>query len=269
MSKIPKLMRGAEPQFYRGNEIGCLVTHGFMASPGEVGWLGQHLAEQSYTVYVPRLAGHGIDPKHMRRMRWQDWYAQMQDGYHLLRQQCEKVIVIGHSMGGLLSILLAANEQVDALVVAATPISAGEKDPKLRYSRLTDLIRPYLYFPTEPELRAKIEAEQRQRGDSIIMGRVHYHKWSTRAIYEYYAVERAARQQLSQVTTPLLLLYAEQDETATIESAETIAARVRSSKIEKHILKDGAHIIFQDSGRDEAFQVVADFVAQIISEEEV
>lgn len=269
MSKIPKLMRGAEPKFYRGNEIGCLVTHGFMASPSEVGWLGQHLAQQGYTVYVPRLAGHGIDPKHMRRMRWQDWYAQTLDGYHILRQQCEKVIVIGHSTGALLSILLAVNEVVDALVVAAASVSLGLKDPKLRLTRLLDLLRPYTYHLTEPELAAQIEVEQKRRGDSIINSRVHYDKWATRAIYEYYAVERVARQHLSQVTAPLLLLYAQQDETGTIADAETIAAHVRSSKIEKHILKDGAHIIFQDSGRDEAFQVVADFVARIISDEEI
>lgn len=269
MSKIPKLMRGAEPQFYRGNEIGCLVIHGFMASPGEIGWLGQHLAEQGYTVYVPRLTGHGIDPKHMRRMRWQDWYAQVLDGYHLLRQQCKKIIVIGHSMGGLLSILLAANETVDALVVSASPISLGQKDLTLRYTRLIDLIRPYIYYPSEPELLVEIESEQKRRGDTIINSRVHYPKWSTRAIYEFYAVERVTRQNLSRVTAPLLLLYAEQDDTGSIAESETIAKHVRSSIIEKHILKDGGHIIFQDTGRDEAFQAVADFVARITSIEEI
>lgn len=266
MSKIPKLMLGAEPQFYRGNEIGCLVTHGFMASPAEVGWLGQYLAEQGYTVYVPRLTGHGIDPKHMRQARWQDWYGDVLNGYHLLRQHCKKVIAIGHSMGGLLSILLSINENVDALVVAAMPISLGEKDPKLAQARLLDLIMPYTYHPSEPELNAEIAAEQKRRGEPIIFGRVHYPKWSTRAAYEYYRLERTTKEHLSEVITPILLLYAQQDETGTIEDAETIAMTIRSSKIEMHILKDGAHIIFQDSGREEAFQVVADFVTRITSD---
>jgi carboxylesterase len=266
MSKIPKLMLGAEPQFYHGNEVGCLVIHGFMASPGEVAWLGQYLAKQGYTVYVPRLTGHGIDPKHMQRMRWQDWYGHVLDAYYLLRQQCEKVIVIGHSMGGLLSILLAANETVDAVVLSATPISLGERDSSLQFTRLIDLVRPYTYHPSETELNAVIEKEQKRRGDSIIVSRVHYPKWSTRAVYEYYRLERVAKRQLSGVTKPLLLVYAEQDDTGIVKDAETIAARVRSSKIEKHILKDGGHIIFQDADRDEAFQAVADFVARIIAE---
>ena len=118
-----KLIKGAEPQFYRGNQIGCLVLHGFMASPNEVGWMGQHLAEEGYTVYVPRLTGHGINPEHMTRMRWQDWYGQVLDSYHILRQQCEQVYIIGHSMGALLALLLAADDRltVDGVIVAAAP----------------------------------------------------------------------------------------------------------------------------------------------------
>src|SRR5690606_32782666 len=130
------LMYGAEPQFYRGNHIGCLVVHGFMASPAEVVWVGQHLAEQGYTVYVPRLTGHGIDPTHMQRMIWQDWYAQVLDAYHILRQQCDVVVAIGHSMGGLLSLLLASDHPLDALVVCATPINLGENRLTLRHADL-------------------------------------------------------------------------------------------------------------------------------------
>lgn len=266
MSKIPKLMLGAEPKFYRGNEIGCLVTHGFMASPAEVGWLGEYLAKEAYTIYVPRLTGHGIDPKHMRRMRWEDWYGDVLSGYHLLRQQCKKVIAIGHSMGGLLSMLLSVNEAVDALVLAATSITYGDRHPIVPSARLVDLVRPYTYHFSEEHLKTEIETEQKRRGDRIIVGRVNYQKWSTRAVHEYYRLEGFSRKHLSQVSTPILLLYAEQDETGTIEDAETIAASIRSSKIEMHILKDGAHIMFQDSGREEAFQVVADFVARMTKE---
>lgn len=267
MTKIPKLITGAEPQFYRGNNVGCLVTHGFMASPNEIEWAGKHLAKQGYTVYVPRLTGHGIDPTHMRRMRWQDWYAQVLDGYHILRQQCDTIIAVGHSMGGLLSLLLAVDNPVDALAVCASPVTLSESRLSVKYSRFLNLIMPYTNHPGDPVLNTAIIAEQKKRGEAII-GRVNYQKWSTRAVHEFYLLEKVVQANIASVTVPLLLLYAEQDTTGTPEQAEQIASAVRSKHIETHYLKEGAHIIFQDKGRDEAFTVLADFVGRMINIEE-
>jgi carboxylesterase len=257
--EIPKLIAGAEPQFYRGNEIGCLISHGFMASPGEVGWLGKHLAEQGYTVYVPRLTGHGIHYTHMTRMRWEDWYAQVLDGYHMLKQQCEQVVAIGHSMGGMLSLLLAANESVDALVVAAAPLKL--KGASLPYAQWLSRIMPFTHHPSEAELNAVIEAEQARRGETVL-SRVHYANWSTRAVYEIYRLSLDMQPHLPQVKVPLLLLYSENDTTAPLHNMDRIVNAVQSTTIEKHILSRGEHIIFQDEGRDEAFQIVTNFIKQ-------
>lgn len=254
---MPDLLRGAEPQFYRGNEIGCLVIHGFMASPAEVGWLGKHLADQGYTVYVPRLTGHGINPRHMRRMRWEDWYGQVLDGYHLLKQQCEKVYVIGHSMGGLLSLLLASEKNVDGLVVVATPFSIDYALAPVTI--LIDLMMPYTEHPSEPELNAVIIAEQEKRGETVT-SRVHYPKWSTRAVHEFYRLMTYTRKMVGKVSTPVLLLYAEHDETAPPAQMDWLAKHIKSKHIEKATLHQGGHIIFQDAARDEAFETVARFI---------
>ena len=53
-----------------GGDVGCLVLHGFTATPSEVRWLAEHLAGQGHTVYAPRLAGHGTTPEALARTRW-------------------------------------------------------------------------------------------------------------------------------------------------------------------------------------------------------
>lgn len=258
----PQLLPGAQPRFHRGNGIGCLVVHGFMASPAEVGWLGDHLAQEAgYTVYVPRLPGHGMDARHMRRMRWQDWLGQVLDGYQLLAQQCDKVYIAGHSMGGLLALMLAAQQPqaLGGVIVAASPIVPPA--PIMRWTRWLSLVRPYSYHPSEDDLNATILAEQDARDEETV-GRVHYARWSSRAVYELYLLIGETEQILPQVTAPLLLLYAEQDITAAAHNAERIAQSVSSEQVETVLIDEGAHIMFQDVGREVAFDAVAAFIAK-------
>ena len=104
-----------------GDKTGCLLVHGWTGAPQEVRWLGQHLAAQGYTVHGVRLAGHGTTPRDMGRTHWRDWYASLLDGYYLLRQTCERVFALGLSMGAALSLLLAANEDLNGVVAMASP----------------------------------------------------------------------------------------------------------------------------------------------------
>ncbi len=256
---LPQIMPGALPYFHRGGAVGCLILHGFMASRGEVGWLGEYLAEQGYTVYVPRLPGHSINPHDMKRMRWQDWYAQALDSYHILQQQCDKIFLIGHSMGGLLASLLATAVPADGLVIAGSPIRIPNN--QMRFARLASLFRAFTYHPTGEPLQGTVKAEQERRGESVI-GRVNYIPWSSRAVHELYLLIKIAYDFLPQIKMPTGLVYAIQDETILWGDHEIVAERLGTSEVETYIIEQGGHIIFQDTGREEAFHAVGDFIRQ-------
>lgn len=259
MSQLPALMPGSESFFYSGGATGCLCLHGFMASPAEVRWMGQALAEQGWTVYGPRLPGHGTHPLDMNRHRWQDWFAAALDGYHLLRARCEQVFVVGHSMGGLLALLVASAAPVSGTAVLASPLRFRQRSVAmahwLRY------VRPYSSHPDSGRLNQIVREEQARRGEPVL-GRVRYDLWSSRAVAELHAVSQAAQRALPRVQSPLLLIYSEADQTVAPENVEIIRKGVRSTQITHHILRDSDHILPQDVEREEVFARVIAFIQQ-------
>lgn len=250
-------MSGGESFFFRGGSTGVLCLHGFMASPAEIRWLGKHLADLGSTVYGPRLPGHATNHRDMARQRWQDWYTTVEDALGILRTQCDKVFVVGHSMGGMLGLLLAANTQVDGLAALATPVLFT--NPSMAAAHWAKWIRPYTDQTDTSALIQIILDEQARRGENAV-GRVRHNLWSTAAVGELFALAGIVREQLSKVDVPLMLVYSEADKTVSLGNRDMIRARVKTQVVEQHTLKNSDHILPQDSERETVFQLVADFI---------
>lgn len=253
-------MQGAEPYFQHGNDIGCLCLHGLSASPAEIRWAAEFLAEQGLTVYAPRIAGHGTDYRHMRHLRWQDWYMSALDGYHLLRRMCRVVFLVGHSMGGLLALLLAAAEPVDGLVVMASPVQNAH-GRMMPYAYIIKHVRPYVYLPDTTNFPARLMEAQKQRGEAAL-GRIRYDIWSSQAVEELYRLMQMVDTHLPGVTAPTLLLYSNQDETVPVSNLDYIRQRIGSTVVESHRYERSGHILPQDQECDDVFQRTAWFITQ-------
>jgi carboxylesterase len=260
MSQHAAYLQGAEPFFFRGGDTGCLCLHGFTASPAEVRWLGAHLGSAGFTVYGQRLAGHGADPRDLARTTWRDWYASALDGYHLLRAMCGSVVIVGHSMGGLLGLLLATEMETAGVVVLASPILLRSR--LMKAARWLKYPLPYTMQADQTELTQQIRAEQARRGEAVL-GRVRYDRWSTAAVAQLYALANTVDGQLPQVTAPLLLVYSKADPTAAVFQGDHIARHVGSSYVERHVLDSSGHILPQDSEREQVYSWVTAFVQKV------
>lgn len=255
----PYLSLGAKPVFNRGNHIGCLLLHGFSAAPPEISWLGDHLHRSlEMTTYTPRLTGHGTQPEDMRRMRWEDWYMSARDGYELLANQCDQVFVAGVSMGGLLTLLLAAAQDVNISGAALLATPSYYYSKAVANARWLKYLLSMNHMPDRTYLPQIIREEQYRREEHVI-GRTHYTRWSLAAVEQLHQLTQTARTHFYQVRDPLLLIYAARDKAVPLECMDDIAHHVSSSSIEKHILHHSGHIITQDVERDTAFSLVEGF----------
>src|SRR5437870_5438651 len=107
--------------------LGCLLIHGFTATPDEMRPLGEALAARGFPVRAVRLAGHGTRVADLAATRWAEWFASVAEGADRLRRDVPALAVAGMSLGALLALHLAATRpsEVSALVLCGTPLELG------------------------------------------------------------------------------------------------------------------------------------------------
>lgn len=103
------------------DDLGIVLVHGYMAAPPEVKALAVFLANRKYTVYAPRLRGHGTSPDDLAIRTYQDWIASVEEGYALMRCLCRRIVLGGFSTGAGLALDLAERVRDVAGVFAVCP----------------------------------------------------------------------------------------------------------------------------------------------------
>src|SRR6476620_883912 len=115
------VLPGAEPWSAEGGPVGVLVLHGFTGNPSSMRSLAEAFAEAGYTVELPLLPGHGRSVEEMAETGWDDWSAYADKTLVDLASRVEHVVVVGLSMGGALTCLLAINHPELAGIVCVNP----------------------------------------------------------------------------------------------------------------------------------------------------
>ncbi len=123
MTEYP-ILAGAEPFYFEGSDIGVLVSHGFTGTTQSMFYLGQYLAEKGgFTVIGPRLKGHGTTPEDMAQATAEDWVRSVEHAMEKLQTRCKKIFITGLSMGGTLTLYMAAT--YPKVFAGAAPINGA------------------------------------------------------------------------------------------------------------------------------------------------
>ncbi|HKK90108.1 MAG TPA: alpha/beta fold hydrolase [Desulfobacteraceae bacterium] len=111
------------PLLFNGNSSGAgvLLVHGYLASPAEMRELGEYLHGKGFTVYIPRLKGHGTAPEDLAVTKYTQWIESVEEGFVLLSTMCRKIYAGGISTGAGLVFDLASRVDSLAGVFAVAP----------------------------------------------------------------------------------------------------------------------------------------------------
>jgi carboxylesterase len=238
------------PFFFEGGEVGCLLVHGFSGSPPEMRPMGEFLATEGLTVQGVRLTGHGTSPDDMATTTWRDWVASAEDGLRELEARCEQVFVAGLSMGGLITLHLAAHHHVAGIIVMAAP--AYIADWRFRFLPLAQYFVRWLTPDIESDLTDP-EAEKRLSSYPVL---------PVRCIVSLGQLISLVRQELPQVKAPALVMQGEKDRHVPTDSARIIFEELRSDEKEIAWWPNSGHCITVDSEREAVWARAYEFIAK-------
>lgn len=244
------VLPGAEPYRHEGGEVGVLLCHGFTGSPQSLRPWAEYLAERGLTVSLPLLPGHGTRWQDMAITTWQDWYAEVERELYALRERCDQVFVFGLSMGGALTLRLAAKhgEAISGLVLV---------NPANKVHGLSQYALPVArhLVRTTKGLTSDIAKEG---VEEVGYDRVPLH--SAHSLRRFFRLVDA---ELPQVTQPLVILHSPQDHVVPPADSARILGRVSSTDVTEILLEQSFHVATLDHDAERIFEESYAFVGRL------
>ncbi|WP_338752981.1 alpha/beta hydrolase [Bacillus sp. FJAT-52991] len=233
MKERYQVMSGAEAFYFEGNEIGILLSHGFIGTPQSVRFLGESLAAKGFTVLAPRLKGHGTHYLDMEKCTHEDWYESFKQGYRALKAHGKRVFVMGQSMGGTLTLKLASEyEGIEGIIT----INAALTIPELEYLKKTPA--PRFIKEGAPDIKAQNVEE------------ITYDKAPVQAIRELQSLMVEIPSKLPNVKAPALCIKSFIDHVVPPENTTFIYKYISSKNKQLVTLPNSYHVASMDNDKE-------------------
>ena len=249
-----QVQSGAEAWSHNGTlTSGVLVIHGFTGNPSSVRELAERFADGGFHVEVPRLTGHGTVIEDMVPTRWSDWSADVEAAYKDLSSRCKQVVVAGQSMGGALTLWLAARHPEIAGIVCINPVAQGRTAEEIAF---LDVI-----IESGEELLPGVGNDI---ADTEVTENV-YAGTPLQAAYSMY-VEGVAplAEHYPKMMMPMLLINSVQDHVVEPTQSDFLVAHY-AGKVERVMLEKSFHVATQDVEKETVMSRSVVFAKQVLS----
>lgn len=251
----PPLIPGAEPFYFQGdNGAAVLLIHGFTSSPREMRELGETLAREGYTVSSILLPGHGTSPEDLSERSSEEWYSKVEEECRRLQAGHRRVYAAGFSLGGLLALRLAQEEELSGVAALAPALA-------ITY-RWYYVLTPEAHARTLGRLLPYVRKSPRWtkvRDRTQIPGHIAYRRIPSSAIRELLALSGVVREAADRIEEPLLIVQPRHDGVSS--PGETRSFFLRAGAREKRFvwLERSDHLLTLDYEKAAVFREVLRF----------
>lgn len=232
-----------------------VLVHGFSGNPRATRPLAEVLHADGYTVDAVRLPGHGTTVKDFTRSRYDDYLRTVDEAVTRAGADADTVVLVGHSMGGTLSLDVTSSRPQDLAGVVA--INPQIQDPEQLLAKLAPVLQHVL--PVVPRDLAGLPT------DDMAMPGVSegaYPKISAKAAQSLITRLPTIRERLGDCRVPLLLVTSPDDHTVPAANSDTVAT-LYGGPVTRVTAARSYHVPQLDWDRELVEQAVRDFVAEV------
>lgn len=237
--------------------VGILLVHGLNGDRSDMAELESILQDAGYLTNNMLLPGHGTKVRDLMTSSWDDWSAAVHKELLTMKAHCDRVFLVGHSLGGALSLHVAAHEPVDGIVTMCAPLYMH---PLTRFGvRVVKYVTPLV--PTWREDVRDPQARQRYSRDVYRWTPM----WPVESLLRFLPRLRA---ELPGITTPALVMVSLHDHVVPARDGREIY-RLLGSR-EKHLVTfhRSYHVVMKDHDRQEVFTKTLAFIQRHTREPE-
>lgn len=236
-------------------KTGILLVHGFTGSPASLRPLAEMLARRGFAVELMRLPGHGTQIREILPTRYDDFRAAVVAAGRALGARTERMILVGLSLGGTLSLDAASSELSPAGVVSINAQILNRDGLAIRLGplieRLLPIVPPRLAGLTPNDIAKPDSDEQAYTwvptaaGNSIVR-----------------ALSRV-RGQLPNLACPVLVMYSEKDHSVPPANSKALLELIDRKLTEEVVLERSFHVATLDYDLELIEDKIAGFADRI------
>ena len=220
----------AQPFLMENGEHAVLLIHGFTGSIAHMRMLADGLYERGFTVQGINLPGHAKNLEAMRETGWKDWLSAARTALVGLKKKYRHASVVGLSMGGVISLILAEEGIPTADIPVSAPIAVQNK--LMPFAKVLAPLSPVTDWG-EPGPAEALKDPAYDLG---------YGGFPTKCAADLAKLIKMARNGLGSINCPVLCVQSHADDTIDPGSADVILGGIASKEKKMLWLDDVPHV---------------------------
>jgi len=247
--------------FYRNHmaeieKARMVIVHGLGEHSGRYLALADHLAGLGFSLWIPDLRGHGKSGGDRGHVDTFDDYIrdvrEVLDQARIGKPAETPVFLLGHSMGGLVAILVALEHQglIDGLVLSSPALGVAVPLPAVKKIAATCLARLFPRLGIKNELDPQNVSRDPEIVRKYIADPLVHDRVSTSWFIQFFKAMDRAFDRAADIQLPTLIQAAGEDRLVNTHAVETFFAKLTMPDRKLKVFSDLYHEIYNETEPD-------------------
>lgn len=240
-----------EFEFINGNKDAVVFVHGILGSPCQFRFLAEGLFNLGFDCRAVLLPGHGCTAREFGRTSTEEWQKYFTKAVNDAKKKYNRVFIAGHSMGGLLCLEVASEEDVSGVVLINTPLVFRVSGRQIGAGLRILLCRA----DNDDDFLAASRQAYSITGGNILS----YPLW-LRQFAGLYFMARKTRNKLATIRSSVLIAQSGRDESVNKKSAALFKMGLVNARTQDLELGESYHAYFTEPDKQKLLNAVAAFM---------